>query len=272
MIFLQANSEVLFIITITVAMLLVIVFFSVYLFFLFQKRKIHLLQQQQLMKENYEQEILKTQIEIRDQAMNDVGRELHDHISQVMTLIKINMNLLAGNGLDAANEQRLDDTKNMMKEAISDIRMLSKTLNGDLIQQIGLVDSIKHELERINRLNLIECTLEVTGEQYPIPANTSFVVFRIVQENLHNILKHAQCKNVSTVLIYTPGSLTLSQHDDGIGFDTAAINIHNTGSGLLNMQRRAKMIGADLQLSSAAATGTTLQLVINNCRYESWRP
>ena len=63
-----------------------------------------MLQQQMEIRENYEKEILRTQIEIRDQAMNDVGRELHDHISQVMTLIKLNMNLLASKGLDEANE------------------------------------------------------------------------------------------------------------------------------------------------------------------------
>ena len=243
--------------------MLVIAFFSIYLFFLFQKRKTRLLQQQQAMKETYEKEILKTQIEIRDQAMNDVGRELHDHISQVMTLIKLNMSQLQGQGLDAANEKRLADTKELMKEAINDVRLLSKTLNGDLILQIGLVESIKHELERINRLNLIKCTLEVTGKEYDILPNTAFIIFRIVQENLHNILKHAKCKNVFTNLVYTNDGIILSQQDDGIGFNMQA---HNTGTGLskgnglINMQRRAAMINAKLHLESEPLKGTTLTL------------
>ena len=127
-------------------MLLVIFFFTACLFFFFQKRKIRFLQQQ-LSKENYEQEILKTQIGIRDRAMNDVARELLDHIVPVMILMKINMNLLAGKGLEVVSEQRLDDTKNRLKKTISDIRMLGKTLHADLIPQPGLVDSIKHEPE-----------------------------------------------------------------------------------------------------------------------------
>jgi len=218
------------------------------------------LQQQQLMKENYEQEILKTQIEIRDQAMNDVGRELHDHISQVMTLIKLNMSLLTDKGLDAANEKRLSDTRDMMKEAIHDIRMLSKTLNGDLILQVGLVESIKHELDRINRLNTINCQLEVNGTQYDILPNTAFIVFRIVQENLHNILKHAHCKNVLTILTYAEDGITLLQRDDGVGFDPAD---NNTGNGLINMQRRAAMIHAKLDIESQPQKGTTLTLIID---------
>lgn len=263
MVLLQVNSEFLFIIAITVAMLLVIAFFSIYLFFLFQKRKTRLLQQQQTMKETYEKEILKTQIEIRDQAMNDVGRELHDHISQVMTLIKLNMSRLVGQGLDAANEQRLAETKDMMKEAIDDVRLLSKTLNGDLILQIGLVESIKHELERINRLNIITCSLQVQGNPCDIPPNTAFVVFRIVQENLHNILKHAKCKNVLTALSYTANGIILKQQDDGIGFNLAAADSNKNGSGLINMQRRAAMINATFNLESQPMKGTTLTLKID---------
>jgi signal transduction histidine kinase len=261
----QANNQVLFIIAITVAMLLVIAFFSVYLFFLFQKRKIRLIQQQQELKETYEQEMLKTQIEIRDQTMGDVGRELHDHISQDMTVIKINLNLLSGKGLDAAEETRLAETKNMLRETISDIRMLSKTLNGDLIQQIGLEQSIKHELERINRLNVVNCTLQITGTPYDIPATQAFVAFRIMQENLHNMLKHAQCKTVATQLEYESDQFTLIQQDDGVGFDVEAAQQKDDdsfGSGLHNMQRRAALIEAKLEINSQQGQGTTLVLTI----------
>lgn len=264
--FLVLTNNELFIIAIMVAMLLVIALFSVYLFFLFQQRKARLLQQQQTMKETYEKEILRTQIEIRDQAMNDVGRELHDHISQVMTLIKLNMSRLAGQGLDAESEQRLADTKAMMKEAIDDVRMLSKTLNGDLILQIGLVESIKHELERINRLNVVNCTLEVQGNVYEILPNTAFVAFRIMQENLHNIIKHAKCKNVVTILSYNADGIALQQQDDGVGFDLNAVDKNKAGSGLINMQRRAALINATLNLESVPMKGTTLTLKIDRDR------
>ena len=219
-----------------------------------------MLQQQQAMKESYEKEILKTQIEIRDQAMNDVGRELHDHISQVMTLIKLNMSQLQGQGLDTANEKRLADTKEMMKEAINDVRLLSKTLNSDLILQVGLVESIKHELERINRLNLIKCSMEVKGKEYDIMPNTAFIIFRIVQENLHNILKHSKCKQVFTALQYTDDGITLVQQDDGVGFNMQKLN---AGNGLINMQRRAAMINAKLNLESEPLKGTVLTLKID---------
>lgn len=262
MIFMQVNSKLLFIIAIAVAMLLVIAFFSVYLFLLFQKRKIRLLQHQQQMKEEYEQEILKTQIEIRDQAMNDVGSELHDHITQVMALIKLNINQLSGKGLDAANEKRLLETKDMVRETINDIRMLSKTLNGDFITQAGLIESIRHELDRINRLNIIYCQLEVHGKEYDIPPNTAFVIFRIMQENLHNILKHAQCKNVVTTLNYTNSGIILLQRDDGIGFNIENTSALPSGNGLLNMKRRAKMINAVLTLDSIEGEGTTLTLKV----------
>ena len=260
---LQVNSEILFVIAITVAMLLVIAFFSVYLFFLYQKRKIRLLQQQQEMKESYEQEMLKTQIEIRDQTMKDVGRELHDHIGQVLTVIKINLSQLSSKGLDTPNEERLTGTKNLVGDVIQDLRSLSKTLNGDLIKQIGLVESIMHELSRINKLDLIQCHMEVEGEPYVLPAEKEFVAFRIVQENLNNILKHARSSNVYTKLTYADDGFTLHQKDDGIGFNLQEVNTRQAdkaGSGLLNMQRRSELVNADLQISSQPGSGTQLTL------------
>lgn len=221
-----------------------------------------MLQQQQEIKENYEKEILKTQIEIRDQVMNDVGRELHDHISQIMTLIKLNLNMLDSKGLDMVNEKRLADAKELIKETINDIRQLSKTLNGELVLHIGLEESIKHELERINRLNIIKCYLEVEGEEYTIQPNTAFIVFRIIQENLHNILKHAHCTTVRTKLIYNPDSIILSQQDNGVGFNPENSN-GNQGSGLLNMKRRAAMINSQLNFESESDKGTVLTLKIN---------
>jgi len=260
---LQVNSELLFVIAITAAMLLVIAFFSVYLFFLFQKRKIRLLQQQQEMKESYEQEMLKTQIEIRDQTMKDVGRELHDHIGQVLTVIKINLGQLNSKGLDTPNEDRLTGTKDLVGSVIQDLRSLSKTLNGDLIKQVGLVESIAHELNRINKLDLVRCHLEVEGEPFVMPTEKEFVAFRIVQENLNNILKHSRSSNVFTKLTYAANSFTLYQKDDGVGFNINEVSNSNTGSGLLNMQRRSELVNADLQISSQQGIGTQLTLKMN---------
>lgn len=265
-----ADNETLFIIAIAVAILLVIAFFSVYLFFIFQKRKIRLLKEQQEMKENFEQEMLKTQIEIRDQTMKDVGRELHDNIGQVLTVIKINMNLILGNGIDGKNAERLHTTKELVSEVITDVRLLSKTLNGDLIKQVGLKESISHELNRINKLELIHCYLNVEGTSYTMPSEIEFVVFRILQENLNNILKHARCENVHTTLIYEHNSFTLMQKDDGVGYDLNEVVTRNdaakSGSGLLNMQRRAELINATLHLNSQPEKGTQLILKIDNVK------
>lgn len=266
MMLLRASNDTLFIIAICVAMLLVIAFFSVYLFFLFQKRKIRLIQQQQLIRANYEQELLKTQIEIRDHTMSDVGLELHDHISQVMTLVKINMDLLSGKGLGETDEKRLTGTKDLVKETIQDIRALSRTLNGDLIQDVGLIGSIQNELDRIGKLRTFDCQLKITGEQYPIPANIAFIVFRILQENLHNIIKHAKCKSVFTQLDFTGAGFTLTQKENGIGFDLSKASNNNNAdarSGLLNMRRRAAMIDAILSIESSPGEGSLLTIKVN---------
>lgn len=243
-------------------MMIVISVCTVYVVFLFQRRKSRLLKQQLDLKESYEREILKTQIEIRDQTMNDVGKELHDHISQVMALIKLNLNLMQGDGLGSSDKSRLTDARALMEEVVSDIRMLSKTLNGDLISKVGLIAGIRNELERVNRLKIINCRLEVVGPEYEIPPKKAFVVFRIIQENLHNILKHAQCKNVLTTITYAPSEIILMQKDDGVGFDFSDVSQGAGGNGLVNMRRRAAMINAGLEFETAIGKGTMLNLKI----------
>jgi len=265
MILLQVvNSETLFVITIAVAMLLVIAFFSVYLFFLFQQRKIRLLKQQQEMKESYEQEILKTQIEMRDRTMKDVGWELHDHIGQVMTVIKLSLAQVDISQTDDVNKARVLSAKDLVGDVIQDLRSLSKTLNGDLIQQAGLPESITHEINRINKLQLTRCQLEIKGNPYQMSMEQEFVVFRVVQENLNNILKHARSKHVHTTLQYEAGLFTLLQKDDGVGYDVAEVIRRKgaAGSGLLNMQHRCELIKADFKITGKPDEGTELQLKI----------
>jgi two-component system, NarL family, sensor kinase len=256
---------------ILVAVLVVIASFSVYILMIFQKRKIRLLKQQQELKENYEKEILNTQIEIRDQTMKDVGRELHDHIGQVLTVIKMNLSLLLDKGLEKKDEERLLNTKEHVGEVINDLRSMSKTLNGDLIKQVGLLESIRHELNRIDRLDLVKCHLQIEGKHYSMPPEKEFVVFRILQENLNNILKHSRCKNVFTKIVYDEKEFTLIQTDDGVGYDLTEVNKRmdeSAGSGLINMQRRAELINATFSLNSQPLKGTQLSLKIENLNNE----
>ncbi len=261
------NSDIFFKLAITVAMILMVAFFSVYILILFQKRKVRLLKKQQEMQIEHEKDVLEKQVEMRDLTMKDVGRELHDNIGQMLTVIKLNMNMILAQPLEDKVAEKINYTKDLVGDVISDVRLLSKTLNGELVKQKGLLESIKHEINRINKIGVMHCHLTITGKPFPLPEDKEFVVFRIIQENLNNILKHAQCKNVYTELNYQSPLFTLQQQDDGVGYDIDALNDRNLeqmGSGLMNMYRRAELIKARFELSSQPGKGTRLYLEIEN--------
>jgi signal transduction histidine kinase len=104
-----------------------------------------------------------------------------------------------------------------------------------------------------------------------MPPEKEFVVFRILQENLNNILKHSRCKNVFTKIVYDEKEFTLIQTDDGVGYDLTEVNKRmdeSAGSGLINMQRRAELINATFSLNSQPLKGTQLSLKIENLNNE----
>ena len=117
--------------------------FIVLLSYLFTTRKNKLIHEKLLMKTQFEQELLQTQIEIQEQTLKTISEEIHDNIGQVLSLAKLNLNTI-----EAAenNKVKLTDTKNLISKAINDLRDLSRSLHGERIGDIGLEEAIANEL------------------------------------------------------------------------------------------------------------------------------
>jgi hypothetical protein len=151
----------------------------------------------------------------------------------------------------------LNETKTTIQNATKEVRSISKTLNNEVIQNIGLIRSIEVELERITRLKYAETTLEIDGEEQDINASAQIIIFRIFQEFLSNTLKHALATQIHVVISFQQNGIILKVKDNGKGFDTAT---KTESSGLINMKSRAALIQADFQLFSEPNKGTELIL------------
>lgn len=224
----------------------------IFLFTFFQKKKNFLLKKQFEEKKKFDEEINNLQIEIREETLRNISWELHDNIGQMLTLAKIQLQSVENN--DKINEVR-ENIGNILQE----VRALSKTINPEFIKQINLLDAVKLEIDRFNRLNYIQSKLIIHGDIYKIPSKVEIVIFRILQEFFSNTMKHSQASKLVIEFFFDEFQLKIFAKENGKGFDIE--NVSNSGIGILNIKKRAKLIDADIELKSKVNNGSELSII-----------
>ena len=255
----QIDSTTAFTFLIATFILVAFVIFIISFALIFQRRQQKHRQEKATLKAQYDQEILTSQIEVQNTTLQYIGQELHDNIGQLLSVAKINLNVLEETVQDVENEGFIKQTNELVEQAIHDLRALSKSLDGDFVHDFGLQESIAHELQRIRKTKKFKTELTLSGEKYALGYEREIVLFRIVQEMLNNALKHSQAKNIEIKITYLPNNFTIIVSDDGIGFDfenTMKNELSQSGAGLRNIKRRAALINFDCEIASQTNQGT----------------
>ena len=224
------------------------------LFIVFLKRKNTLLLEQAKAKEAFEKELSETQIEIREETLRNISWELHDNIGQLMTLAKIQVQMVPD------KSKNLEEASETIGKAIRELRVLSKLINPEALKNLSLEEAVQLEVSRFNRLQFIDASLKVEGNPKFIDSKDEIIIFRILQEFFSNTIKHSKASTLCVGIDYDYESLTITADDNGIGFEENSIY---TGIGLKNMKNRARLINADLSIISEKERGTMLRLVYN---------
>ncbi|WP_246168930.1 sensor histidine kinase [Rudanella paleaurantiibacter] len=251
-------------VTSTVVFLLLAVFIVSFAL-VFQRRQLENLRERSALKAAYEEEILKAQIEMQNQTLQAIGRELHDNIGQLLSVTKLYLNQLE-DAEDLAQVRPLTiKTNGVIDQTISGVRALSKSLDGDFIRDFGLIETLAFEVERLNGTGRLNASLRVQPDMQPLGFEREIILFRMVQEAINNLLKHAQARSLHVSLQTRDGQLLLQLEDDGKGFDYEGVmnqSIVNSGAGLRNMQRRAELIGGKCTIDTAPGRGTRIAFVV----------
>ncbi|MFT3700737.1 MAG: histidine kinase [Agriterribacter sp.] len=221
-------------------------------------------QQLRLLKKTLEKETLRTQLEIQQQTLKNISKEVHDNVGQALSLVKLNMNMMTCDEPEMM-QHKIDHSKTLITKAIQDLRDLSKGIDTEYVKEMGLTRSIEYELELIKKTGSFETVFSVEGSPYRLGQQQELILFRMVQEALHNIIEHAHATLVSVCINFEPEKCSLTISDNGIGFNTSFledINHNSFGVSIRNMYNRAKMINADFKLNSILETGTTVTVVM----------
>ena len=191
-----------------------------------------------------------------------LARDLHDSVTQqIYSLL-----LFAGGAKKAVQTVDTDSSLQMLKriedvarQALKELRLLIYELRPLDLQSAGLVKALQQRLESVEQRAGIQARLQA-GEEFHLPPAVEEDLFRIAIEALNNSLKHAGASEVTVRLQATNGAVTLEVADNGRGFTLAAQGAG--GSGLQNMQERAKKIGANLEISSSPGSGTSITIIV----------
>lgn len=229
---------------------LIIVFFVV-----FQRRKNKLLMDKIEQQRAFDEEIQKTQTEIQEQTLKHVASELHDNVGQLLVYASMQLKMISGD-MPENVKQKVEETTNTVKQSLNEVRSLSKSLNNDVILNLGLEQSITNELNRLKKIKFDKAQLKVNGKREDfVNQKHEIVIFRILQEFMSNAAKYSGADTLTVELNYRPDKLTIIASDNGKGFDIETIE---KGSGLINMKSRAELIDAKFNLSSKPNEGVVM--------------
>ncbi len=238
------------------ASLSVLLIFFYLLFIQYSRRKIDHLKQMKDLQFEYGQTLLKSQLEIQEQTLRHISREIHDNIGQVLSLVSLNLKTVV-----VTDQDKLKFTSGLVTKAIDDLRGLSKSLNPDRVQMIGITESIKTELDQLERTGIFHTTLYAERDLREISPEKTIILYRMIQEVLNNIIKHSRAANVIIRFHGDDNTDLISITDDGCGFDLT----HNSpGIGLQNLRQRAIMINAELTITSTINEGTTVSFSLKS--------
>lgn len=230
-------------------MIAVMILFRIYL-----KRKNTLLLEKKTMEIQFEQTLLQSKLEIQEQTFADISREIHDNIGQVLSLARINLNTMS-----SADSSKLTLVDELMEKAITDLRNLSHSLDADMMRKKGWLEPTQKLLSDLEKSGKYTTRLFITDDPPALGDDKPIILFRMIQEVINNIIKHAGATVIELSVAKDKERLMISIKDNGKGFLKEKIS---AGAGLRNLENRAKMIAADLGLSSEPGRGTTITISV----------
>jgi signal transduction histidine kinase len=158
-----------------------------------------------------------------------------------------------------AQNEKLEDTKELTRQLIADVKLLSLSLNSDRIVQVGIGKSLEIEVSRLSKSGYFQASFVQSGEVPVLTPNFTIFLYRMAQETINNIVKHSRARHITVQLECFENMLTLIISDDGKGFDKD-IELKAGGSGLTNLYSRAKLMNASLDITTGPGLGTIVSI------------
>ena len=200
-----------------------------------------------------QKERILAEITIQEKERKRIATDLHDGLGPILSSVKLNIN-----SIEIASETDkviIDKAGKHIDEIISSMRQISYNLLPNTLERKGLLEALKEFTSLINGKKVLQIDLQVL-KNFPIPKEKEIHIFRMIQEIVHNTVKHARAKHLKIGLGQEDGFLLILAKDDGKGFDIAKAKEESSGLGLKSLESRTEILNGQLIIESKPAHGT----------------
>ena len=204
-------------------------------------------------------------INIQDSERSRISKELHDELGQSMMLLQFQLRTIYNKFVDKSLRHELDSVLDNLNAGVESVRRLTKDLSPASLENLGLSAAVEYMIEEFSNSLNIESFVDIEDVDHLLSPQVQLNLYRIFQEALTNIGKHAQAKHISSVMKKEDGHIYLEITDDGKGFDVkdALANPHKARKfGLGTMHERVRLIGGALNLQSQQGSGTKMIITV----------
>ena len=202
-------------------------------------------------------------LEYQEEERKHIARELHDHIGQDLAAIKISLQILEKeyHNMEGGLRDEIREVVRIADKTIADVRKISSTLRPESLDRMGLVPALEHEIEYLSGRSDTNLTFKSGNFQDRPAPEKEIAIYRIVQEGITNILKHAKADNGRVRISRRGKKIHISIRDDGVGFSQVRKK-EPSGLGLVGIEERVNGLGGDLTINSRKGNGTELSITI----------
>jgi len=214
----------------------------------YRKKQIQFLAEKELIEEKFKSQLTKSQLEISEQTMTQISREIHDNTCQ-----KLSLALMYLRSLEEQNKASdLSEIKTIISNSIDELRNLSHSLHTNFISELGLDLALEREVELINKIGHVKGGYAADLKDYQLTDEVEIILYRCVQELINNSLKHAQGTELNVKMYDLEDQLCLEVSDNGVGISEQARN----GIGIKNIHERLALINGEFSFQSGLNSGT----------------
>lgn len=243
---------------ITVALAGTIILILAITYLLYNRYKLK--KQQELNEEIIRQQSIRSKaiIEAEENERTRIAKDLHDGIGQQLSAIKLMTNSLHNEQDETIRKARLETLAQLTDESVKELRSVSHNMMPNALLKLGLSSAIREFVDKISSSGLLKINLEVVGLNNRLEKTTETVLYRVIQELVNNIIKHANANKLDIQIInHDNETLNVVVEDNGQGFDTTKV-ISFSGIGLKNMISRIEYLNGTIDFDSTPGKGTTV--------------
>jgi signal transduction histidine kinase len=213
---------------------------------------------------DYSRKVTDAIVETQEMERRRIARELHDGIGNTLSMTKLLLSSIAQelDGAEGSTGETIGRALELLDNAVTESRQLSRDLASETLIEHGLIPTLNEMIGRVNASGTLKADLQVFGIAHALPRHIEQNLFRIIQELINNVIKHAQATEITLQCIQHEAILVVMIEDNGIGMKDGTVRYNPQGMGLANIQTRLSLLDGSMSIDTEPRRGTIITLEI----------